>query len=64
MMERYKFIESEADSFSDFMIPMLQWDQERRASAKEVLEKSAWLNMAQNENYKMSEKQHNAYMLK
>jgi hypothetical protein len=26
MMERYRFIESEADAFSEFMITMLSWD--------------------------------------
>lgn len=26
MMERYWFIESEAEAFSEFMIPMLSWD--------------------------------------
>ncbi len=29
MMERYKFFEAEAEAFSDFMIPMLEWDQEK-----------------------------------
>jgi len=44
-MERYWFVESEADAFSEFMLPMLEWDQEKWASAKQVLENSKWLSM-------------------
>ena len=56
MMERYWFMESEAEAFSDFMLPMLEWDQEKWATAQEVLMKSKWLSMPKNEEFKMNEK--------
>lgn len=63
MMEKYWWIESEAQAFEDFMLPMLEWDQEKWATAEYMLNHS-WLKMGKNENFKMSEKQHNAYILK
>lgn len=62
-MEKYWWIESEADAFESFMIPMLEWDQEKWASAQEMLW-HPWLKMGKNDDFKMSEKQHNAYVLK
>ncbi len=45
------------------MIPMLEWDQERRATAQECLD-HPWFSMPPNEEFKMSEKQHDALILK
>jgi serine/threonine-protein kinase SRPK3 len=33
LMEKYKIKEAEAQAFSDFMMPMLEWYPERRATA-------------------------------
>ena len=34
MMEKYRFKEKEAQAFTDFLLPMLDWDPDKRASAK------------------------------
>lgn len=34
LMEKYKFKEKEAQSFSDFLTPLLEWDPEKRATAE------------------------------
>ena len=34
LIEKYHFKESEAIAFADFLIPMLNWDPEKRASAQ------------------------------
>lgn len=33
MMEKYRWVEKEAEAFEAFMLPMLDWDQEKRATA-------------------------------
>ena len=33
LMEKYKFKEKEAQAFSDFLVPMLEWNPDKRASA-------------------------------
>ena len=40
--EKYKFKEAEAKAFADFLLPMLAWDPNHRASAKAML-KHPWL---------------------
>ena len=45
------------------MLPMLEWDQEKRATAEEMLA-HPWLKMGKNDEFKMSEKQHSAFLLK
>ena len=45
------------------MLPMLEWDQEKRATAEEMLA-HPWLKMGKNDDFKMSEKQHSAFLLK
>lgn len=34
LIEKYHFKENEAEAFSDFLLPMLEWYPERRATAK------------------------------
>ena len=34
LVEKYRFKEEEATSFAEFLIPMLDWDPEKRASAQ------------------------------
>lgn len=63
MMEKYKFLEKEAVAFSDFLTPLLHWDQEQRMTAQEALS-HPWLKMRSTEETKMEEKAHSALMLK
>lgn len=42
--EKYKFKPDEAKAFADFLLPMLDWDPEKRASAQTML-KHPWLSM-------------------
>lgn len=62
-MEKYRIVENEAEALADFLVPMLRWDQEERATAQEMLE-HPWLKMPWVEETKMSEKEHNARLLK
>ncbi len=56
-------VEHEAEALSDFLMPMLHWDQEKRATAQEMLD-HPWLKMPWVEETKMSEKEHEAALLK
>lgn len=47
MQEKYKFKEAEAHAFADFLLPMMSWDPEKRASAQSLL-KHPWLQMDSN----------------
>ena len=44
LVEKYHFKENEAQALSDFMMPMLEYYPEKRASARELL-RHPWLNM-------------------
>ena len=63
LMEKYRFVESEAESLADFLLPMLEWYPEKRATAKEMLE-HPWLNMPANYDYLLSERDYQVMMLK
>lgn len=43
LMNKYKFKEQDAQEFSDFLMPMLEWEPEKRASAESMLD-HPWLN--------------------
>jgi serine/threonine protein kinase len=45
--EKYKWKESVAREFADFLLPMLSWDPEIRAKAKSLLSHK-WLKMPSN----------------
>lgn len=62
-MEKYRFVEGEAESLADFLLPMLEWYPEKRATAKEMLE-HPWLNMGSNYDYLLSERDYQVMMLK
>ena len=62
-MEKYRFIESEAESLADFLLPMLEWYPEKRATAKEMLE-HPWLSMESNYDYLLNERDYQVMMLK
>ena len=54
LVKKYNFKEKEAKAFSDFLMPMLEYYPDKRASAKELL-KHPWLNMPADFDYKISE---------
>jgi serine/threonine-protein kinase SRPK3 len=47
--------EHEAAGLSEFLLPMLEWYPEKRATAKEILE-HPWLNMESNYETHMEDK--------
>ena len=44
LIEKYRFKEHEAQAFTDFLLPMLNWDPDKRASAESMME-HPWLKM-------------------
>lgn len=54
--EKYKFKPEEAKDFADFLLPMLEWDPEKRAKAKTMLE-HPWLKKASNYDTKLNEEE-------
>ena len=54
LIKKYNFKEKEAQAFSDFLMPMLEYYPDKRASARELL-RHPWLNMPPDFDYKISE---------
>ena len=54
LIKKYHFKENEAQALTDFLLPMLEYYPERRASARELL-RHPWLTMPPNYDYLMSE---------
>jgi serine/threonine-protein kinase SRPK3 len=54
LVKKYHFKENEAQALTDFLMPMLEFYPERRASARELL-RHPWLTMPANYDYLMSE---------
>ena len=54
LVKKYHFKENEAQALTDFLLPMLEFYPERRASARELL-RHPWLTMPPNYDYLMSE---------
>ena len=54
LVKKYHFKETEAQALTDFLLPMLEFYPERRASARELL-RHPWLTMPPNYDYLMSE---------
>lgn len=63
LMEKYRFVESEAESLADFLLPMLEWYPEKRATAQDMLD-HPWLNMESNYEYSLNERDYQVMMLK
>lgn len=63
LMEKYRIKEDEAVALADFLIPMLTWYPEERATAQRMLDHS-WLDMAANYEYKYSDREYEVMMLK
>ncbi len=55
--------EKEAESLADFLLPMLEWYPEKRATAQEML-KHPWLNMKSNYDTAMDEAEFQKMMLR
>lgn len=60
LIEKYRFKEREAHAFAEFLIPMLNWDPEKRASAQQMLD-HPWLKMPKNYETRMSEEEYQKY---
>jgi serine/threonine protein kinase len=54
LVKKYHFKEFEAQALTDFLLPMLEYYPERRASARELL-RHPWLTMPPNYDYRMSD---------
>ena len=63
LMEKYRFVESEAESLADFLLPMLEWYPEKRATAKEMLD-HPWLDMGANYDYLLNDRDYQVMILK
>ncbi len=56
-MEKYRFREVEAQALTDFLLPMLEWDPQKRATAQQMLS-HPWLDMPSVCDTKMKEKEY------
>lgn len=61
-MEKYKIKENEAEAFKDFMMPMLEYYPERRATAQEMLS-HYWLDMPADFEFQMSEREYEKMLM-
>jgi serine/threonine protein kinase len=61
-MEKYRIKEHEADALADFIMPMLEYYPEKRASAQDLLN-HPWLNMPDNFDYLMSDREYEKMMM-
>jgi serine/threonine protein kinase len=61
-MEKYRIKESEALALADFLMPMLEYYPERRATAQSMLA-HPWLNMPANYDYLMSDRENERMMM-
>ena len=62
LIEKYRFKEAEAQALTDFLMPMLDWDPQRRASARQMLS-HPWLFMPAIYETKMAEKEYRHFGL-
>jgi serine/threonine-protein kinase SRPK3 len=53
LSEKYKFNDKEATALADFLLPMLRWDPNKRATAEQML-KHPWLTMEPEYNVKQT----------
>lgn len=63
LVEKYRIKEEEAMALADFLLPMLTWNHETRASAQEMLQ-HPWLDMEQNFDFKYTEREYEVMLLK
>ena len=63
LTEKYRFREEESKSLSDFLLCMLTWYPDKRATAQEMLE-HPWLKMPKNDDYRMNDGEYEEMMAK
>ena len=63
LMEKYRIKEDEAEAFASFLVPMLGWYPEKRATAQAMLN-HPWLDMKSSYEYKYSDREYEVMMLK
>jgi len=63
LMQKYRFKKEEAEMFSDFLLPILQWEPSKRPTAQHLLS-HPWLSMPDEYNHKMSDLEYQKYSLK
>ena len=63
LIDKYYFKEKEAQALTDFIMPMLEYFPEKRATARQMI-KHPWLNMAQNFDYHMNNEEIIKYSMK
>jgi hypothetical protein len=61
-MEKYRLKEAEALGLTDFLLPMLEYYPEKRATAQQVLS-HYWLNMPPNFDYLMNEREYERMLM-
>ncbi len=61
-MEKYRLKENEAKGLTDFLLPMLEYYPERRATAQQMLS-HYWLTMPANFEYHMNEREYERLMM-
>jgi serine/threonine-protein kinase SRPK3 len=63
LTDKYHMRETEANALSDFLMPMLRWRHDGRATAEQML-KHPWLSMPANYNTKYTQKEFGIIKLK
>ena len=63
LVEKYRIKEDEAQALADFLLPMLEWNHETRASAESML-KHPWLSMPDNYEFKYTNHEYEVMMMK
>jgi serine/threonine-protein kinase SRPK3 len=56
LIEKYRITQKEATALSDFLLPMLEWDTDKRATARDMLN-HPWLDMEENYNFKYTDRE-------
>ena len=63
LTDKYYFHDDEAQAFADFLLPMLEWHHDRRATAEEMLE-HPWLKMEDNYEFKYTKAEYDKIQFK